>query len=63
MILRDDKIVTTIIKYINSKKEYIEHTNNKFKNHRRCICRYDRFIEAFYGSIYISLIDSVLNVL
>ena len=45
------------------KRIYIEHTNNKFKNHRRCICRYDRFIEAFYGSIYISLIDSVLNVL
>ncbi len=41
----------------------IEHTNNKFKVHRRCICRYDRYIEAFNGSIYISLIDTILNVL
>jgi hypothetical protein len=45
------------------KRLSIEHTNNKFKVHRRCICRYDRYIEAFYGSIYISLIDTILNML
>ena len=48
---------------IYKKRLSIEHTNNKFKVHRRCICRHDRYIEAFYGSIYISLIDTILNML
>lgn len=42
------------------KRMKIEHFNNKFKVHRRCNCRYDRNIDTFYCSVYVSLIDSVL---
>lgn len=55
--------LTSKEKEIYKNRICIEHTNNKFKVHRRCICRYDRYIEAFYGSIYVSLIDTILNVL
>jgi len=48
---------------IYKQRLHIEHINNTFKTNRRCICRYDRIINTFYGSIYFSLIDTILNVL
>ena len=50
----------------NEKEKYkkrikIEHTNKNFKDHRRCNCRYDRNLDSFYGSTYVSLIDNILK--
>lgn len=48
-------------KNIYSKRIKIEHTNNLFKNSRRCYCRYDRNIDTFFASIYCSLIYTLIS--
>ena len=46
---------------IYKKRVRIEHTNNIFKYNRRCLCRFDRNVDTFIGSIYVSMIDLILR--
>ena len=46
-------------KKIYTKRIKIEHTNSWLKNYRRMNCRYDRNIDTFYGSLWISLIGII----
>ena len=48
-------------KRIYSKRIKIEHTNELFKTNRRCNCRYDKNINTFEVSIYLSLVDLILK--
>jgi hypothetical protein len=43
-------------KKIYAKRIKIEHTNSLLKSYRRLNCRYDRNIDTFYGSLWVSLI-------
>jgi hypothetical protein len=44
---------------IYSKRIKIEHTNQKLKCCRRLDCRYDRNIDTFYGSLWMTLIGMI----
>jgi hypothetical protein len=44
---------------IYSKRIKIEHTNQKLKCCRRLDCRYDRNIDTFYGSLWMTLIGII----
>ena len=48
-------------KKIYTKRIKIEHTNSWLKNYRRMNCRYDRNIDTFYGSLWISLIGIIVR--
>ena len=53
--------MSSSLKKIYNKRIGIEHCNNIFKSCRRCICRYDKNIDTFEGSVYMSLISYILN--
>lgn len=46
---------------IYSKRIKIEHTNNRLKMYRRLNCRYDRNIDTFYNSLWLSLINIIIS--
>ena len=48
-------------KRVYSKRIKIEHTNSILKNYRRINCRYDRNLDTFYGSLWMSLIGIIVR--
>jgi len=48
-------------KKIYAKRIKIEHTNSLLKSYRRLNCRYDRNLDTFYGSLWISLIGIITH--
>lgn len=60
ILLKFKKLSKSEIK-IYKKRIKIEHTNNKLKCCRRLNCRYDRNVDTFYGSIWLTLIDMILK--
>lgn len=57
----NDMSINDKLKY--KKRILIEHTNNILKNYKRCLCRFDRLIRSFNGSICLSLIDIIIKIL